>query len=91
MDAFACYPSNMICVLIFQLWNLCFQQSGFEGFVRDKYTALPETRERILATEVTASWKYDFPILLLFSMRAYRDVGISFRIFGYCFFFFIVL
>ncbi|PKI43018.1 hypothetical protein CRG98_036596 [Punica granatum] len=33
-------------------------KSGFEGFIRDKYTALPETRERILATEVTASWRF---------------------------------
>ncbi|XP_015573188.1 uricase-2 [Ricinus communis] len=33
-------------------------KSGFEGFIRDKYTALPETRERMLATEVTASWRY---------------------------------
>uniref|UniRef100_A0A8R7QA30 factor independent urate hydroxylase n=1 Tax=Triticum urartu TaxID=4572 RepID=A0A8R7QA30_TRIUA len=31
-------------------------QSGFEGFVRDRYTLLPETRERIVATEVTAWW-----------------------------------
>ncbi|XP_050212477.2 uricase-2 isozyme 2-like [Mercurialis annua] len=35
-------------------------KSGFEGFIRDKYTALPETRERMLATEVTASWRYPF-------------------------------
>ncbi|GAV64088.1 Uricase domain-containing protein [Cephalotus follicularis] len=35
-------------------------KSGFEGFVRDKYTALPETRERMLATEVTASWRYSY-------------------------------
>ncbi|PRQ55501.1 putative factor independent urate hydroxylase [Rosa chinensis] len=33
-------------------------KSGFEGFIRDKYTALPDTRERILATEITASWRY---------------------------------
>ncbi|THG23010.1 hypothetical protein TEA_026642 [Camellia sinensis var. sinensis] len=33
-------------------------KSGFEGFVRDKYTILPETRERMLATEVTASWRF---------------------------------
>eukprot|EP00252_Welwitschia_mirabilis_P021289 TRINITY_DN5419_c0_g1_i1.p1 TRINITY_DN5419_c0_g1~~TRINITY_DN5419_c0_g1_i1.p1 ORF type:complete len:297 (-),score=54.65 TRINITY_DN5419_c0_g1_i1:190-1080(-) len=33
-------------------------QSGFEGFVRDEYTFLPETKERILATEVTAKWSY---------------------------------
>ncbi|KAI5069504.1 hypothetical protein GOP47_0015805 [Adiantum capillus-veneris] len=33
-------------------------QSGFEGFVRDKFTLLPEVRERILATEVRAVWRY---------------------------------
>ncbi|CAL5406999.1 unnamed protein product [Camellia sinensis] len=38
-------------------------KSGFEGFVRDKYTILPETCERILATEVTASWRYSFESL----------------------------
>ncbi|GMP68270.1 hypothetical protein CsSME_00027932 [Camellia sinensis var. sinensis] len=38
-------------------------KSGFEGFVRDKYTILPETRERMLATEVTASWRYSFESL----------------------------
>lgn len=32
-------------------------QSGFEGFIRDKYTMLPETRERMLATEITALWR----------------------------------
>jgi urate oxidase len=32
--------------------------SGFEGFPRDRYTTLPETRDRILATSVTASWLY---------------------------------
>ncbi|KAB2594958.1 uricase-2 [Pyrus ussuriensis x Pyrus communis] len=36
------------------------EKSGFEGFIRDKYTALPDTRERILATEITASWKYQY-------------------------------
>ncbi|CAI9091403.1 OLC1v1026429C1 [Oldenlandia corymbosa var. corymbosa] len=38
-------------------------QSGFEGFIRDKYTILPETRERLLGTEVTASWRYVFESL----------------------------
>jgi len=38
-------------------------KSGFEGFIRDKYTVLPETRERVLATEVTASWRYPFESL----------------------------
>lgn len=38
-------------------------KSGFEGFIRDKYTILPDTRERMLATEVTASWRYPFNAL----------------------------
>jgi urate oxidase len=33
-------------------------QSGYEGFLRDKYTLLPDVRDRILATSVTASWKW---------------------------------
>ncbi|KAF5948097.1 hypothetical protein HYC85_014054 [Camellia sinensis] len=37
--------------------------SGFEGFVRDKYTILLETRERMLATEVITSWGYSFDSL----------------------------
>lgn len=35
-------------------------KSGFEGFIRDKYTALPNTRERMLATEVTSTWRYSY-------------------------------
>ncbi|KAM0068764.1 putative factor independent urate hydroxylase [Helianthus debilis subsp. tardiflorus] len=38
-------------------------QSGFEGFLRDQNTILPETRERMLATEVSASWRYQFESL----------------------------
>nr|XP_023906156.1 uricase-2 isozyme 1 [Quercus suber]POF18924.1 uricase-2 isozyme 1 [Quercus suber] len=38
-------------------------KSGFEGYIRDQYTALPETRERMLATEVTASWRYAYESL----------------------------
>ncbi|GLT88716.1 hypothetical protein SLE2022_067290 [Rubroshorea leprosula] len=54
-------------------------KSGFEGFIRDKYTALPETRERMLATEVTALWRYPYESILripqkpLFNER-YLDV-----------------
>ncbi|GKV50046.1 hypothetical protein SLEP1_g56760 [Rubroshorea leprosula] len=33
---------------------------GFEGFVRDKYTALPETGEGIPGTEFTALWRYSY-------------------------------
>jgi urate oxidase len=32
--------------------------SEFHGFPRDKYTTLPETTDRILATAVTARWRY---------------------------------
>ncbi len=34
-------------------------ESGFAGFPRDRYTTLPETDDRILATAVTARWRYD--------------------------------
>jgi urate oxidase len=32
--------------------------SAFEGFDRDRYTTLPETDDRILATAVAARWEY---------------------------------
>ena len=32
--------------------------SAFSGFPRDEYTTLPETRDRILATSITAAWRY---------------------------------
>ncbi len=32
--------------------------SAFSGFPRDRYTTLPETRDRILATSITATWNY---------------------------------
>jgi urate oxidase len=32
--------------------------SGFSGFPRDRYTTLPDTDDRILATSLTAIWKY---------------------------------
>lgn len=35
--------------------------SGFEGFARDRFTTLRETRERILSTEVSASWSWREP------------------------------
>lgn len=33
-------------------------QSGFAGFPRDHYTTLPETADRILATDVSARWRF---------------------------------
>jgi len=35
--------------------------SAFAGFPRDAYTTLPEAGDRILATSVTASWRYRSP------------------------------
>lgn len=33
-------------------------ESGWENFLQDEFTTLPETRERILATTVGATWEY---------------------------------
>jgi len=42
-----------------QKWKvLKTTQSGYEGYLKDKFTMLPETNDRIVATEVSASWKY---------------------------------
>jgi urate oxidase len=35
--------------------------SAFSGFPRDELTTLPETRDRLLATSLTASWRYADP------------------------------
>jgi urate oxidase len=35
--------------------------SGWEGFLRDRYTTLPETSDRILATIITARWSFRAP------------------------------
>ena len=32
--------------------------SGWEGFLQDRFTSLPETSDRILATIITARWSY---------------------------------
>ena len=32
--------------------------SEFAGFLTDRYTTLPETHDRVLATSLTASWRY---------------------------------
>jgi urate oxidase len=33
--------------------------SAFSGFMRDEFTTLAETRDRLLATSLTATWRYD--------------------------------
>jgi urate oxidase len=35
--------------------------SGFAGYVKDEMTTLPETRDRILATNLTADWHFAHP------------------------------
>jgi urate oxidase len=32
--------------------------SGWEGFLRERYTTLPETNDRVISTVVTADWTY---------------------------------
>ena len=34
-------------------------QSGFVGYPRDRYTTLPETEDRILATDIATRWRYN--------------------------------
>jgi urate oxidase len=36
-------------------------RSAFSGFPRDRYTTLPETDDRLMATKVTAIWRYGAP------------------------------
>jgi urate oxidase len=36
-------------------------RSAFSGFPRDEFTTLPETRDRLLATSMTATWRYIEP------------------------------
>jgi len=33
-------------------------RSAFAGFLRDEYTTLPDTADRLLATSLTATWRY---------------------------------
>jgi urate oxidase len=35
-------------------------KSGFLGFIKDEYTTLPETSDRIFATSIKANWRYDY-------------------------------
>ncbi len=38
-------------------------RSGFSGFARDRYTTLPETDGRLMATRLSALWRYGAPDL----------------------------
>lgn len=46
--------------------------SAFSGFPRDEYTTLPETRDRLLATALTATWIYDVGATYNTAWRAVR-------------------
>jgi urate oxidase len=41
-----------------ELFILKTTNSGWEGFLREQYTTLPDTNDRILATVMTAHWHY---------------------------------
>ena len=41
-----------------ELFILKTTQSGWAGFLREEFTTLPDTKDRILATVVTAKWEY---------------------------------
>jgi urate oxidase len=36
-------------------------RSAFKGYPRDRYTTLPETDDRLMATKLTAIWRYGSP------------------------------
>jgi len=36
-------------------------KSGFEGFIRDQYTTLPETKDRVLCTKILCNWTFKNP------------------------------
>jgi urate oxidase len=38
-------------------------RSAFSGFPRDRYTTLPDTDDRLMATKITAIWRYGSPDL----------------------------
>jgi urate oxidase len=42
-----------------ELFILKTTNSGWEGFLREQYTTLPDTNDRILATVMTAHWHYN--------------------------------
>ena len=48
---------NDCCAGIKELSVLKTTQSGYEGYLKDKYTVLKETKERMMATTITSTWK----------------------------------
>ena len=52
------HPSARVEAGIDDLLVLKTTNSGWEGFLRERYTTLPETDDRILATKIAANWLY---------------------------------
>jgi urate oxidase len=51
--------------------------SEFHGYPKDKYTTLPETTDRILATAVTARWRYQGTVSWTESFNAIRSLLVA--------------
>jgi urate oxidase len=52
--------------------------SGWEGYLRDEFTSLAETDDRIMATEITARWTYgSTDVDFTASWHAVRDVVLA--------------
>jgi urate oxidase len=50
-------------------------KSAFSGFARDEFTTLAETRDRLLATSMTATWRYvDADVPFGTTWRGVRDI-----------------
>jgi urate oxidase len=51
--------------------------SEFHGYPKDKYTTLPETTDRVLATAVTARWRFQGEVSYSESFTAIRSLLVS--------------
>ena len=61
------------CRLVSGLQNLVIMKtagSGFEGYVQDSLTTLPETADRLLGTALRANWKYATADVAFLPLRA---------------------
>lgn len=57
-------------------------ESGFAGFPRDEFTTLPETLDRILATEAAMDWTYTNPAPADFADIRSRILGAALEVFA---------
>ena len=49
-------------------------QSGFTGFHRDRFTSLPEVKDRLVGTSVTALWTYTQDAINKFNGKDYANI-----------------